>query len=186
MQIGNPHEHRLTLAIDPGTRQMGVAVYDYTTIHKTFTIKGPAKIKDADLRFMEMLRMMEEQLGETLRCDTCQHSHLDMVFEDPQYIRMGGKARPIEALFRAAGMLHYWGRHYGMSVHRYKVGKIKAGISGRVSASKPEIERIVTTILPGTDPNLTDDVYDALSIGMYHLDQRFPGCFGTALPYVES
>ena len=49
MQIPNPHEHRLTLAIDPGTRQMGVAVYNYTDIYKTLTIKGPAKIKDYGL-----------------------------------------------------------------------------------------------------------------------------------------
>ena len=185
MQVPNPHEHRLTLAIDPGTRQMGVAVYDYTEIYKTFTIKGPGKIKDADLRFMEMLGMLEEGLGNTLRCEFCEHSHLDMVFEDPQYIRMKGKARPIEPLFRAAGMLHYWGRNYGMSVHRYKVGQIKLGIAGRVAASKVEIERIVRQILPDADPNATDDVYDALSIGMFHLDQRFPGCFGIALPYVE-
>ena len=185
MQIPNPHEHRLTLAIDPGTRQMGVAVYNYTDIYKTLTIKGPAKIKDSDLRFMAMMDMLEEELGNTLRCQTCQHSHLDMVFEDPQYIRVKNKGRPIEPLFRAAGMLHYWGRRYGMSVHRYKVSQIKLGVAGRVAASKPEIERIVKEIIPNVDLNLTDDVYDALSIGMFHLDQRFPGCFGTALPYVE-
>ena len=183
LAITNQHDHRLTLAIDPGTNQMGVAVFDSNKLLDTFTVKGSRKNKDSDIRFFQMLTTLEEHLESALFCDSCGHSHLKLVYEDPHFMRIGGKSRPIEPLLRAVGMLSYWSRSKGMAVHRYKVQTIKAGISGRASTSKPEIERIVKTVLPDCNQNETDDVYDAISIGMYHLDQLYPGCFGVTLPY---
>jgi|GEM_PF-3859936 Holliday junction resolvasome RuvABC endonuclease subunit len=183
LAITNQHDHRLTLAIDPGTNQMGVAVFDAAVLLDTFTVKGSRKNKDSDIRFFQMLTTLEEHLESALFCDSCGHSHLKLVYEDPHFMRIGGKSRPIEPLLRAVGMLSYWSRSKGMGVHRYKVQTIKAGISGRASTSKPEIERIVKTVLPDCNKNETDDVYDAISIGMYHLDQLYPGCFGVTLPY---
>tara|TARA_Y100000296_G_C5170218_1_gene256885 strand:+ start:1529 stop:2095 length:567 start_codon:yes stop_codon:yes gene_type:complete len=182
--ITNQHDHRLTVAIDPGTKQMGVAVFDYAKLFDLFTIKGGSTVKDSDVRFFQMMTKLEEHLQPGLFCDFCNHSHLKLVYEDPHFIKMGGKSRPIEPLYRAVGMLSYWGRSKGMGVHRYPVTTIKKGISGRHSASKPEIERIVKEILPGTSLNETDDVYDAISVGMYHIDQQAPGCFGVPLPYI--
>ena len=181
--ITDQHDHRLTLAIDPGTSQMGVAVFDGAKLLDGFTVRGSRKIKDPDVRFFEMLGELEEHLETALFCDHCGHSHLKLVYEDPQFLKFAGKSRPIEPLYRAVGMLSYWGRSKGMGVYRYKVATIKAGIAGRASASKSEVERIVKEIIPGCGDNETDDVYDAMSIGMFHLDQQVPGCFGVALPY---
>ena len=183
LAITNQHDHRLTLAIDPGTNQMGVAVFDSAKLFSAFTIRGSRKVKDPDVRFFQMMTDLEEQLEGGLFCQHCNHSHLKLVYEDPHFIRMGGKSRPIEPLYRAVGMLSYWGRSKGMGVARYKVGTIKAGISGRATASKPEIERIVKSVLPDCNENETDDVYDAMSIGMFYLDQQHPGCFGITFPY---
>jgi Holliday junction resolvasome RuvABC endonuclease subunit len=181
--ITDQHDHRLTLAIDPGTAQMGVAVFDGATLLDGFTVRGSKKIKDPDVRFFQMLGELEEHLETALFCDHCGHSHLKLVYEDPQFLKFAGKSRPIEPLYRAVGSLSYWGRSKGMGVYRYKVAIIKAGISGRIGASKSEIERIVKEIIPGCGGNETDDVYDAMSIGMFHLDQQVPGCFGVTLPY---
>jgi len=183
LAITNQHDHRLTLAIDPGTNQMGVAVFDSAELISGFTVRGSRKVKDSDVRFFQMLTDLDEHLATALFCDHCGHSHLKLVYEDPQFLKFAGKSRPIEPLYRAVGMLSYWGRSKGMGVYRYKVATIKTGIAGRVGASKPEIERIVKLVLPGCGENETDDVYDAISIGMFHLDQQHPGCFGVAFPY---
>jgi Holliday junction resolvasome RuvABC endonuclease subunit len=186
LAITDQHKHRLTVAVDPGTIQMGVAVFDSAKLLSTFTIKGSRKIRDSDVRFFQMLSDLDEHLGTALFCDRCGHSHLKLVYEDPHFIKMRGRNRPIEPLYRAVGMLSYWGRRQGMGVHRYPVTDIKKGISGRHSASKPEIERIVREVIPDCNDNETDDVYDAMSIGIFHLDQQYPGCFGVTFPYTSA
>ena len=69
LAITDQHDHRLTLAIDPGTSQMGVAVFDCAKLLDGFTVRGPRKIKDPDIRFFQMLGELEEHLETALFCD---------------------------------------------------------------------------------------------------------------------
>jgi len=146
------HSSKFTLAIDPGTRRAGVALFEDT------------------------------KLMWALSCDSCKTSHATLVYENPQMFRIKGGLKAIEPVVRMAGMLSYWGMRLGFRVCPYQVTTVKAGITGRRSASKEMVEGVMHKVLDLKGHNRADHEYDAMSVAVYHLDQADPGCFGIALP----
>jgi Holliday junction resolvasome RuvABC endonuclease subunit len=171
-----------TLAVDPGTYTMGVAIFDNLTFTTSFTLKAPRKIKDADLRSYGLLTMLREQTHELLICAECGISHAMLTYENPQMFRIKGGLKSIEPVVRLSGMLSFWGLNLDMEVYRYPVSEIKTGIAGRNSASKESVERVMHRVLEIDDHNRTDHEYDAMSVAVYHLDRLNPNCFGVSLP----
>ena len=171
-----------TLAIDPGTQTTGIALFVGQTMTESFTLKAPYKVKDSDLRAFNLIEMLEERVFPELICQACRVSHATLVYENPQVFRIKGGMKSIEPVVRMSGMLNFWGLHNQFRVYRYQVSAIKAGIAGRNSASKEEVETIMHKVLDIEGHNRTDHEYDAMSVGVFHLDKVNPGCFGVTLP----
>lgn len=171
-----------TLAIDPGTHTTGGALFRECEMMDSFTLKAPFKVKDGDLRAFNLIEMLEEVVFPTLTCRGCGVTHATLVYENPQVFRIKGGMKSIEPVVRMSGMLNFWGLRKQFRVYRYSVSSIKAGIAGRNSASKEEVETIMHKVLDIEGHNRTDHEYDAMSVGVYHLDKVNPGCFGTTLP----
>jgi len=173
---------RYTLAVDPGTYTMGVAIFDKLTFTTSFTLTAPHKVKDADLRSYNLLTMLGEKTHELLICAECGISHATLTYENPQMFRIKGGMKSIEPVVRLSGMLSFWGLGLEMKVYRYPVSQIKTGIAGRNSASKESVERVMHRVLEIDGHNRTDHEYDAMSVAVYHLNKLNPACFGVSLP----
>ena len=171
-----------TLAIDPGTRKTGVALFDNLELVDTFTLKAPSAERDGEVRAFYLIQALEERVKWAFGCPSCGATHADLVYENPQMFRIKGGLKSIEPVVRMAGMLSYWGRRLGFNVHPYLVSTVKTGIAGRSSASKEQVEGVMHKVLKLQGHHREDHEYDAMSVGVYHLDQKQPGCFGLTLP----
>ena len=149
-----------TLAIDPGTQTTGVALFVGQTMTESFTLKAPYKVKDSGLRAFNLIEKLEERVFPLLICQGCGVSNATLM----------------------SGMLNFWGLQKQFRVYRYQVSAIKTGIAGRNSASKEEVETIMHKVLDIEGHNRTDHEYEAMSVGVFHLDKVNPGCFGVPLP----
>lgn len=176
------HSSRYTLAIDPGTRNTGVALFEGIKLVEAFTLKAPIKEKDSEVRAFNLIQTLEERVMSALTCTLCGTTHAALAYENPQMFRIKGGLKAIEPVVRMAGMLSYWGALKGFSVFRYQVTTIKFGITGRRSASKEEVEGVMHKVLDLQGHNRADHEYDAMSVAVYHLDQQEQGCFGLTLP----
>ena len=178
------HSSNWTLAIDPGTRRTGAALFEGTRLVETCTLKAPNAEKDSAVRAFVLIQALEADFLPGLTCTICATTHATLVYENPQMFRIKGGLKSIEPVVRMAGMLSYWGMRLGFRVFPYQVTTVKAGITGRRSAGKEEVEKVMHKVLPLNGHNHTDHEYDAMSVAVYHLDQDEPGCFGVTLPMV--
>jgi len=176
------HSSNYILALDPGTRTTGVAMFQDMELVEAFTLKAPAAERDSAVRAFNLIQILEEKLMTAFNCTHCGTTHADLVYENPQMFRIKGGLKSIEPVVRMAGMLSYWGMRMGFNVYPYSVSTVKAGIAGRNSASKEQIETIMHKVLDLKGHNRADHEYDAMSVGVYHLDKTTPGCFGMTLP----
>ena len=69
------HSSRLTLAIDPGTRNTGVALFEGIELVEAFTLKAPIKEKDSEVRAFNLIQTLEERVKSFLICTTCGTAH---------------------------------------------------------------------------------------------------------------
>lgn len=182
MDVNDHHSSNYTLALDPGTRMMGVALFRDCELLEAFTLKAPSTERDSAVRAFNLIEILSSKVLLELTCIPCGTSHAALVYENPQMFRIKGGLKSIEPVVRMAGMLSYWGMRMGFSVYPYSVSTVKAGIAGRNSASKEQVEIIMHKVLDLKGHNRADHEYDAMSVAVYHLDKTTPGCFGMTLP----
>lgn len=177
------HERKdWTIAVDPGTLKTGVALFEGNKFVRAFTLKASPLSKIPDSRACYLIMRLEEEVREDLQCKKGKLRGATLVYENPQMFRIKGGLLKIEPVVRMAGMLSLWGFQLGMEVKPYSVSCVKTGITGRNSASKKWVEAAMRRLIPAVGFDRTDHEYDAVSVGVYHLDQMDPGCFGAPLP----
>lgn len=159
------------IGIDPGSHEMGVAVFRNGALLETFTIKAPAKVKDADERAFGLLSELGEWRDPVVKLPLFIRRCV-LVFEDPVYMVVKGHARPIVELYRFIGHLDQWAREMDWTIYKYPVPEIKLGIAGRVSASKAEVEAILRYEFDLHEAVKSDHEWDAISVGWYHLQME--------------
>lgn len=160
----------LILAIDPGSRQLGAAVFKRRQFMDARQFKSSKK--DRLERSLEIMRQLAEWADYWCHQDIAV-GWWDLCYEDPGYFtpREAGQSRPIQALERQVGMLEYWGLSQGMRVFGYNVATVKTGVVGRASATKKEVEIIMQNEYNLRDWTRPSEVWDALAVGCYHLSQ---------------
>ena len=177
------HERKYwTIAVDPGTYKTGVALFEGNEFVRAFTLKESPKCKDSGLRAFTLIQELEAEIWDDVQMDVRILPNVTLVYENPQMFRIKGGLLKIEPVIRMAGMLTFWALWNGMVIKPYSVSCVKTGITGRNSASKKWVEAAVRRLIPAVGFDRTDHEYDAISVGVYHLDQMDEGCFGTPLP----
>ena len=177
------HERKYwTIAVDPGTLKTGVALFEGNKFVRAFTLKESPKCKDSGLRAFTLIQELEAEVWDDVKCENGTLRHVTLVYENPQMFRIKGGLLKIEPVVRMAGMLTFWALSRDMAVKPYSVSCIKTGITGRNSASKKWVEAAMRRLIPAVGFDRPDHEYDAVSVGVYHLDQMDPGCFGAPLP----
>lgn len=166
---------RFLIAIDPGSREMGFAMFMNRQLVDTLTVKAQRKIKDVDERVCEMLRLAGAWQWPDWRrpgADFPTYVSTTVVYEDPTHMLVKGQARPIAQLYRAVGHVHQWARENGWTIYKYGVNEIKLGIAGSVSASKVEVEAVLRHEFNLHEAVKTEHEWDAIAVGNYHLQQE--------------
>ena len=177
------HERKYwTIAVDPGTLKTGVALFEGNEFVRAFTLKESPKCKDSGLRAFTLIQELEAAVRDDVKCKDGTLRQVTLVYENPQMFRIKGGLLKIEPVVRMAGMLTFWALAHDMAIKPYSVSCVKTGITGRNSASKKWVETTMRRLIPAVGFDRTDHEYDAISVGVYHLDQRDPGCFGLPLP----
>ena len=170
------------IAVDPGTLKTGVALFKGKKFVSAFTLKASPLSKIPDNRAFYLITRLEEEVLEALQRRKGDLRGATLVYESPQMFRIKGGLLKIEPVVRMAGMLSLWGLQLGMEVMPYSVSCVKTGFTGRNSATKKSVEATMRRLIPAVGFDRTDHEYDAVSVGVYHLDQVDPGCFGQPLP----
>lgn len=159
-------QKHFTLGVDPGSRNAGAALFRGGQLLDVWSGSGPAKKER-----LERSYLLIESLNDWLwgHIPAMPEPVIYLAYEEPSFFLTGGQSRPIAALERFVGMLEFWGRSKGLHVVGYNVSTIKTGVAGRASASKEEVEVILRHEYNLHDAKYPDHIFDAISVGVYHL-----------------
>ena len=159
------------VAVDPGTRFLGVAFFHEGQFLSAQTLRNPGyRHKDVDRRCYELV----QELARTLRLAQVELGVNEapiIAYEDPEFRSSEATARSVESLYRFCGHLSQWAMARGYRLHRYPVGDIKLGVAGSRRASKDSVEAVLRHEYKLHDANYSDHAWDAISVGVFHLAQ---------------
>jgi len=167
------------IAVDPGTRDTGVAVVRAERLVHTAKLHVPATWSLGARVFKLLLDLADE---------TAAHYPLSaevyLVYERPIIMHgsqsRGGitirtTARDMRSMHELVGALEYWGRCRNFRVTGYEVDEIKLGIGGSRRASKEQVEaalRLAWDLSHLTQEPQSNHEWDALSVAHYHISQK--------------
>ena len=168
------------VAVDPGTRFLGVAFFHDGKFLSAQTLRNPGyRQGDADRRCFELVQELARTVRQFQQDRGIQETPV-VVYEDPEYRSADATARAVESLYRFCGHLSHWAMARGYRLHRYKVGDVKLGVAGSRRASKDAVEAVLRHEYDLHDRNYSDHAWDAMSVGVYHLAQlRIQAAGGT-------
>lgn len=158
-----------TLAVDPGSYDMGAALFKGDKLVGVWSGRGSAS-KHRVVRCCLMLKDMYVWLDGAIQKEGDEYldARIHLAYEEPPpYVIAKNKGRP--TLERFIGMLEFWGTSRYMEVFGYNVSTIKAGVAGSASASKEEVEAIIKHEFSLHDAQYQSHIWDAIAVGVYHL-----------------
>ena len=154
-----------TLAVDPGSRNIGAALFADSKLLDVYSDTVPAKMARVK-RCYRLIVYLNSWFDDH---DVTIFAPIYLAYESPSYFSRNGQGRPIQALERFVGMLEYWGCSQAMTVVGYNVSTVKTGVAGSPSASKEEVEAILRHEFNLHDAKHPSHVWDAIAVGVYHL-----------------
>jgi crossover junction endodeoxyribonuclease RuvC len=150
------------LGIDPGSRLTGFGVLDYGRDSAAYVASGT--VKSLDGSFPERLRSIYESVGEIVSEYTPDVVAIESVFMHKNAgsaLKLGqARSAALCATFSAP-----------VEVHEYAPREIKLAIVGTGSATKEQVQHMVTVLL-GLDRAPAADAADALAAALCHGHQR--------------
>ena len=159
------------VAVDPGTRFLGVAFFREGQLFNAQTLRNPGYHKgDVDRRCFDLVQEMAGTVRHIQETTNIGEAPV-VAYEDPEFRSTQANSHAVESLYRFCGHLSHWAMARGYRLYRYKVGDIKQGVAGSQRASKDAVEAVLRHELSLHDANYSDHAWDAISVGVYHLAQ---------------
>jgi len=152
------------LAIDPGTKNMGVAFFEgrelvYFGVKTIKRLKSPPEILKEGKRVI--LRIISDFKPDIL------------VVEKTQFLNN----KRSKLLNKFTSVIQSIGRRKGLAVHSFASNTVRKGICGNGNASKDEVAKVVLSGYQELRPYLTSDkkwkeifhrnMFDAVALGLY-------------------
>jgi len=156
------------LGIDPGTATMGFGV---VRERGGFAHDGPSTYEPiaygvlttlAGEPMEQRLLKLYEGLREVVRTHKPGHVAIEQLF-------FGKNVTTAVTVGQARGVALLAAAEFGLSVSEYKPAEIKHTVAGFGKAGKPQMQRMVQTLLGLSSPPKPDDAADALAIALCHL-----------------
>jgi Holliday junction resolvasome RuvABC endonuclease subunit len=159
------------VAVDPGTRFLGVAFFHDGRFLDAQTLRNPAsRHRDVDQRCFDLVQELARTTRQFQEDRGIQETPV-VVYEDPEFRSTEATTQAVQALYRFCGHLSQWAMARGYRVHRYKVGDVKLGVAGSRRATKDAVEGVLKHEYNLHDAYYSDHAWDAMSVGGYHLAQ---------------
>ncbi len=151
------------LGIDPGLRCTGYGVVEFKGSKSKVIQFGTIKT-DATNSFARRLQTVYDDISEVIQI----YSPDEFAIEEAFYSK---NARTALQLGHVRGVAMLAAVHEDMPVTEYSAKKIKMAITGRGSATKQQVQYMVTHILKLADPPEPKDASDALACAICHQQQ---------------
>ena len=150
----------VVLGIDPGTANTG---YGVVARHgaRLVALDGGVIETAAGLEPSERLALIHERVGDLLDA----HHPEAMAVED---LYFGANARSASAVGQARGVVMLAAGQRGVRCFSYTPQQVKGAVCGSGRADKPQVQRMVRTLLALTDLPRPDHAADALAVAICH------------------
>ncbi|NMM42945.1 crossover junction endodeoxyribonuclease RuvC [Rhodospirillaceae bacterium KN72] len=147
------------LGLDPGLRHTGWGVVDCQSGRLRFVACG-AVHPPADVEMAARLKALHDGIAEVIREWKPDEAAVEETFlnKNPGTTLKLGHARGVVLLVPAL---------FDLPVAEYSAKSVKQAVVGTGGASKDQIEIMVRTLLPGSNPQ-TADASDALAVAICH------------------
>ena len=147
------------LGLDPGLRHTGWGIVDCQTGRLRFIACG-AVHPPADVEMAARLKALHDGIAEVIREWMPDEAAVEETFlnKNPGTTLKLGHARGVVLLVPAL---------FDLPVAEYSAKSVKQAVVGTGGASKDQIEIMVRTLLPGSNPQ-TADASDALAVAICH------------------
>lgn len=153
---------RRILGIDPGSRLTGFGILDYVEEKPRYVTSGA--IKTLDGTFPERLKAIYKAVGEIVA-----EYRPDIVAIESVFMHKNAGSALKLGHARSAALCATFS--FEIEVHEYAPREIKQAIVGTGSATKQQVQHMVTTLLQ-LDGQPQEDAADALAAALCHGHQR--------------
>ena len=150
------------LGIDPGSRLTGFGVLDFSGDRAAYVASGT--VRSIDGSFPERLRSIYESVGEIVA-----EFDPDIVAIESVFMHKSAGSALKLGQARSAALCATFSTD--VEVHEYAPREIKQAIVGKGSATKGQVQHMVTVLL-GLDRAPAPDAADALAAALCHGHQR--------------
>jgi crossover junction endodeoxyribonuclease RuvC len=151
------------VGIDPGLRCTGYGIIDYERSHPTVVQYGTIRTKKMN-SFPERLQVIYDDITEMLGI----YKTDEFAIEEAIYSK---NARTALQLGHVRGVAILAAMHANIPVNEYSAKKIKMALTGRGSATKEQVQYMVTNILNLDKIPGPTDASDALACAICHQQQ---------------
>ena len=149
----------ILLAIDPGYERLGVAILQKEKGKKETVLFSDCVRTSAKLAFEERLveiGLKIEELIETYKPEALSIENLFISNNQKTAMRVA----------EVRGMLIYISKKNSLAINEYTPLQVKSSVTGDGKSSKDQVIKMVKLLTKTNKPNMLDDEYDAIAIGL--------------------
>jgi crossover junction endodeoxyribonuclease RuvC len=157
----------IVLGIDPGTAALGYGIIDRTGSHLRAVDHG-AFHTPPDLTLPERLLAIHSFLRELIELHGPALLGVERIFHSRN-------VQTALAVGHARGVVLLAAAEHGIEVREATPSEVKVAVTGYGSADKPQVARMVATILGLAEVPTPDDAADALAIAIWTAHRERPG-----------
>lgn len=157
----------IVLGIDPGTAALGYGIIDRTGSHLRAVDHG-AFHTPPDLTLPERLLAIHTFLRELIELHGPALLGVERIFHSRN-------VQTALAVGHARGVVLLAAAEHGIEVREATPSEVKVAVTGYGSADKPQVARMVATILGLAEVPTPDDAADALAIAIWTAHRERPG-----------
>ena len=158
METDKKRRAMILLGVDPGTRFAGFGILKKEK-QKTFLLQYGCLKMSSKKSIVERVRIFHDFFEEKIDL----WKVTDIALETPF---LGKNASNFLKLGYLRGILYLLADKNSLHIHEFAPREVKISLTGFGSASKDQVARVVTRLLPSVGSNERDDVTDALAVSL--------------------
>lgn len=149
----------ILLAIDPGYERLGVAILQKEKGKKETVLFSDCVRTSAKLLFEERLVELGLKVEELIEIYKPEALSIENLF-------ISNNQKTAMRVAEVRGVLIYIAKKNSLTVSEYTPLQVKSSVTGDGKSSKDQVIKMVKLLTKTNKPNMLDDEYDAIAIGL--------------------